>query len=337
MSTRSLTATLAVLSAATMLACGAPPAIETSTPPSQTETDREFLEAVPDSSALQLLVPAPAPPTPGSGSGTSRPLIGQTSELYLVTYRTAVGINRGIVGHLDLIENIISHRPTSRHKNRRVWGPHTGPLSPSTYTFVVEKNAPGRYSYVLMGKPKAAADSAYMPVFAGEITRGALPRRGAGNILVNFDNARRLDPAAREIGAARVTFDTRQGKVAVAVAMRGVSNGKGRTADALYRYLLNADGTGELRFAVTADIDQGRKGRTAKETGLMRSRWVKGGAGRADVLYTGGDLGKLQVVISECWDSLFRRTFYTDNKGIKPVEGAPGACVYRATQPPKQI
>lgn len=302
-----------------LMGCGMPPELTEQTDP--VSSDKEYKEAVPATVSLEMRVPQ----QPSNSTPTSK----KTAEFYLTTYKTSKSINSGVRHHLDLIENLVSRRPSGRFANKRIWGPHTPALAPFTYRFIVERKGLGRYSYLLQAKRKGAADSTYVNVFAGHIQRGLLPNRGAGEIMVDFDKARQLDPAVKETGQVHVKFDTRNNQVKLKAAFKGATSDNGEVTDAVYEYSLNAKGQGEMKFARKIDIDKGKAGRTAQEIGAIHSRWNATGAGRANVAFAGGDLGKNKVLMTECWDSLFYRTYYADNVKFKPQEGSASTCVYK--------
>jgi hypothetical protein len=78
----------------------------------------------------------------------------------------------------------------------------------------------------------------------------------------------------------------------------GFSEGPdGPVIDAAYRYGSDRNG-GYLDLAYEGEMTEGGD----LETVILRTRWVKGGAGRGDAYVTGGDLGALVYQASECWD-----------------------------------
>jgi hypothetical protein len=96
------------------------------------------------------------------------------------------------------------------------------------------------------------------------------------------------------------------------------------TADVLSA--LHADGSGALAFDATANLVGGPE---ALESGRVGSRWIRSGAGRADVELDGGD-AEPRARITECWDDAFARVYA---QGVSPdggvgSEGDPAACVF---------
>lgn len=297
----------------------------------QSASTQEYTDALISSKSLAMTVPTDQDAAQ-QASSTNTGNAG-FAEFYLLTYKTARNINRGLRDHLNLLEDIVAHPPTARHQNKRLWGPWTPALSPVTYLFAIEKTGPGTFNYLLRGKAKGTPDQEYRKLFEGRIARGTRPHRGAGIARFYFDHVRSIDPAQNQRGTTEVQFDNRN-ETKIQVTQRGVNNAHGGTADAIYQYEQKRDGSGTFRFRFLADIDQGNTKRSAKEHGLVISRWLTGGAGRADVTLTGGDLGQTQVRFQECWNAQFTRTFYVDNKNLKPLHGSPTHCALPSTIAP---
>ena len=86
-----------------------------------------------------------------------------------------------------------------------------------------------------------------------------------------------------------------------------------------YVYDENEDGSGDFQFAIDADFEDSAT--TAHEQALIRSRWLPTGAGRGDAMVSGGDLADVEVSATECWDTQFRRVFYTDSAELAADRG----------------
>ena len=145
---------------------------------------------------------------------------------------------------------------------------------------------------------------------------------------MDLDVARRLDPSSTLRGRSQVVYDNRKGEIKVAVTMKGFLDSKGKPSQAHYQYYLANNGNGSFKYAYKDDIAPNKSGTSVQETAVVHSRWLRGGAGRANAAVTGGDLGASKVLFTECWNTLFRRTYYADNKNIKPTEGNAKNCVF---------
>ena len=76
-----------------------------------------------------------------------------------------------------------------------------------------------------------------------------------------------------------------------------------------------------MSFSATADLGGG----PALENLVLRSRWEPTGAGRSDARISGGDLGAADAQASQCWDTLFREVYYTDNVELPSDRRRPDA------------
>jgi hypothetical protein len=102
---------------------------------------------------------------------------------------------------------------------------------------------------------------------------------------------------------------------------------RGQPVVADYAYNETAGGGGDMLF----NIEGNAGGTAANEKITLRSRWQATGAGRADARLAGGDLGTVQAIASECWDTSFKRVYYTDSVNFAPAEGVATSCAF-ATQ-----
>ncbi len=170
---------------------------------------------------------------------------------------------------------------------RALAGPMTPPLSPVTYRVVAARVADG-IAYRLEAKPRQAGDDAYVAV-----AEGAAAEDGhAGEVHLDLAALRALDPGAPSGGdSLTVGYDNSPLETHLALALDG----------AHYGYVQRAAGSGDLAFS--------------GPDGAIRSRWLAGGAGRAEV-----DGGAVAV---ECWDDQLRRVFFAGPTG---VVGDPAAC-----------
>jgi len=78
----------------------------------------------------------------------------------------------------------------------------------------------------------------------------------------------------------------------------------------------------------------GQGGFEAGHDGLVGGGGQADGAGRGDARLAGGDLGSTEAIASECWSTLFRRTFYTDNVNFQPTEGDVADCAFATADLP---
>jgi hypothetical protein len=257
-----------------------------------------------------------------------REVLGQTAEFYQFTVTVSSFVNGAVVSVLNLVEDIIDNPPTSIDNSQAEWGPYTAPLSPITAKFIMTSNN-GVYSYVLQGKPKNQSDSAYLSVLTGQHQPSG-QNAGQGTFVLNLGASGTLNSDPTQQGTVSVQYakDT-SGNLAVVASFQGVyDQSSGQLVDATYEFGQLAGGNGSFQFVLTKDFD----GKGQLETLAVDSRWEQDGAGRSDILGSGGDLGSTQVQVTECWDMNFLETFYTDNLNINPTEGSASSCVFSNAQ-----
>lgn len=303
----------------------------------------EYREALPEAANVRVAGPERAP---GSGADTAVAPSGHglladgagaaavTAEWYRFTREVRDGVNLITAGVLGSVWFVVHTEPTTVGDDHAVWGPYTDALEPVTWRLRVERGAEHEYRYVLEGRPKSSrSESDYLAVLRGTGYGRADERHGDGELVVDLDAARTLDPDkhADDAGTVKVTHD--------------LPPGPRRRLGALPREIVaeldppgetwlsiassaNQDGTGRLEVTGSVDIDE-TKATAAEEVGIT-SRWRADGAGRADVVIAEGDVpaGLGAVSIAECWASDFTRVYYADSIELEPSEGDASACVY---------
>ena len=145
---------------------------------------------------------------------------------------------------------------------------------------------------------------------------------------INFSEMNALDPTVNlATGGIAILHDNTADPRTVDVHFGNFLDGKsGSTAlNAQYHYAEHADQSGNFSFALRTNFDNDPQG--ILEGAEIASRWLASGAGRADVVATGGSLPAGFVVHAvECWDTSFARVFYTDDVDPSKTEGNVSAC-----------
>src|SRR5262249_25263759 len=270
----------------------------------------EMRAGLPTSDAVQLKVPGSSGQALEGIGQQQQAVQGQQSFFYGVTRVVTVVVNVGTGLVLGLVKAITDNPPTSYDGHVAIWGPHTDPLSPTTWRFTATDNGHHQYSYSLEGKAKQDPDSAYKVVLSGvhvaAVDSHGHPIRGfgSGNFLIDWDQARTLpqsDPNAMGTGAfsysrlsasAPVEIDVTFTQVYDAVAQQRVN--------ANYSYVQAPGADGMFQFSTYRRVN------TSVERLAIESRWKSTGAGRSDVIVAPG---APPATINECWDQYFISQF----------------------------
>jgi hypothetical protein len=294
-----------VLTASCVLSIAATGCVKQDGPP------EEIARAIPTDEQVRIKLP---------NSGRA---LGDIANYYQVTRDVTRTLNGGTGWVLVLIHAIVQYPVTSIDGNVYTWGPWSDALDPAEYKLDVTANADGTYDYKLSGRSKTVAASQFEVVIDGYADPRAGDLKGNGDFSLDFDASRRVNPVDTGDAKGKITvqYDLSARHLDM-IAQAPDDNGN----PAMFEYAYNEtlDGGGDMVFNVTADGG----GTALPENIVIRSRWQSDGAGRGDARLAGGDLGTAQAVASECWNTLFRRVYYTDNVAFEPTEGDVASCAY---------
>ncbi len=261
--------------------------------------------------------------------------LGQLADYYVLTRQVTRDFNAGAGFVLILVHAIVQYPPTTVDGDTYTWGGEgsSGPLEPADYRLTVTNNLDGSYDWSLDGKSKLDPNAQFITVIAGNAVEGSEPNRGTGSFYIDFDAAELVNPIDNDArGRVDVAYDLEntdgsQAFIDMHIETAEVDeNGDLQPVSADYHYAENADGSGDFQFSIHGDLDQ--DGGNMFEDATIRSRWLNDGSGRADITVTGGDLGDISVSASECWDSRFGRTYYSDSMEWAPSEGDVADCPF---------
>lgn len=306
-----LTRTLAAATlAASLVACIQP-----------TDAPSDLQRAIPTADQVQIKLP----------SGAARE-IGQLADWYVATRNVTRTFNGGSAWVLILVHAIVQFPVTTVEGDTYTWGPWSDALDPAEYKLDVRDVGDGTYEYRLSGRSRTEANAQFEVVIDGTSDPRAGELQGNGQFLLDFDAGRRVNPIDAGDGRGTVTVAYDLAARHLDLAIDSIDD-RGQPVLADYAYTETADGGGDMIFNVSGDA-----GGTAKtEEITLRSRWQASGAGRADARLAGGDLDPAGAIASECWDTMFKRVFYTDNVGFVPTEGVVEDCAFRTEDlPPTQ-
>jgi len=304
-----LTKTLAAVTlAASLVACV------------QQETDApsSLKTALPTADQVQIKLPA----------GTSR-TIGELANWYVATRDVTRMFNGGSAWVLILLHTIVQFPVTSVSGNTYTWGPWSDNLDPAEYKLDVRELADGTYEYELSGRSKIQAGAQFEVVIDGKADPRPGELKGNGQFLLDFDASRRVNPvdAGTERGTITATYDLAARHLDLDIVS---VDDRGQPVTADYAYNEIAGGGGDMTFNINGNAG----GTTQAEQITLRSRWQANGSGRADARLAGGDLAATTAIASECWDTMFKRVYYTDSVNFAPTEGLASACVFATADLP---
>ena len=254
--------------------------------------------------------------------------IGQLAQWYVVTRDATRTLNGGSAWVLTLVHTIVEFPVTSRSGNVDTWGPWSSDaLDPAEYKLNVTANTDGSYDWDLDGRPKTTAGSAFLTIISGHSVPSDPVGQGNGNFSIDFDAAKTVDPIDNaDSKGGTMTADYDLAARTLLITLETNQQNTDGTTDPVtlnYDYAGAVDGSGQMTLGFHGDVD----GNGENEDAAVRSRWLATGAGRADLELTNGDL-PAPATASECWNSNFGRTYYSDSVNYQPTEGDPTACVF---------
>ncbi len=298
-----------------------------------------FREPLPETSRITVLGPEDSV---AAGSKASASVMangaatgeGNWAKYYAFTRQVRGGMNHATGDILGLVWLLANMEPTDVSDRQATWGPFTEDLSPVSYRFIVREDPKekGGYAYLLEGRPKASkSDSEWVTVLEGQGYGALNDKHGQGKFSLDMDAAHKLDPiGSPDEGVLNITHELpRQRDLKSLLEPRYIKAEMVKGAENWTAISRRQElGTGSLLVTAHADVDDAKN--TKLEDVSIASQWKRGGAGRADVTMSGGDLPATVKVVSvtECWGEDFARAYYKDSVDFEPPVGDVSACVY---------
>ena len=301
-----------------------------------------YLQNLPEVAAITLDTTASAPagivvdPAPVTTAG---------DDLALV-HRKAEAMNdalRAVFAHLEAITATGGHVLPGGVKE---WGPADRCVEPdgaggcvaggvANLDLRVRLYTDHVADFVVRARPQGSTDAnAFQPVLAGYLLRGAMDRRGAGKVWVNFPNLALAAPGFKGQGYLAAGFAA--GPVAKAVTYRMLGFTRDPAAHPAITAAFNAwrNGAGIVRARV-AGLDPDLYPGAADELGIWRAVWAPALGGRAFTVITNGDVtaGKYWFARA-CYPAgatlpSYKEWFECD-KLVAGLPNSPAACVLAA-------
>ncbi|MEL6342528.1 MAG: hypothetical protein AAFV53_05305 [Myxococcota bacterium] len=234
--------------------------------------------------------------------------------------RGANGFMATVESMLSWIDIVTAQPPNVRESDRRVWGPYPEELADFSWKLEIIRTEPGAYTWTFTRQ--RGGETVWIPFFRGESLTGYAAAESKGAFvydaslitpLTGDDDFGQLEADYDFIGARRID--------SILTAPSGA-----RSWYTLEQY----EDTVDLWFFTQMDLEQNGSGLEDYE---QSGRWLLSGAGRSDIEVTGGDLGPIVGVITECWDDMGTVT-YRGNivEGIfEETTGDINRCVFEET------
>lgn len=280
-------------------------------------TVETFAGVLPTIDQLEVAIPevgtsTGALATEADGIGTYQgAAVGVLSEYYEFTLKTTWGVNwflGSILGPIDwIVDNL---EPTLTEENKAVWV-GSEPLDPQHHLLVVEKMEDGHYEYIVLARMKSPEDSEWRVRIAGTYTPNGTPEHGQGSVWVDMDTDLYDETAGKVLFLWSHLNDER---TVTSYMFDVLTEEDAEPLTAVYHYERYQDHSGLFAFAMDeVDINGGEAGKEALEDAVIISRWDATGAGRADLIATGGDVeseGYEYAVVTQCWAPLSFETAF---------------------------
>jgi hypothetical protein len=287
----------------------------------------DYREPIPTADEVSARLPGP---TAGGASRTGamqgkRGGEGQRPFVYELVRRLASDADAHSRALSGLVFDVVHTPPGSVQGRTAVWGPVERPGFTAEWRVSVTDAGNMEYDYVLEGRPRAArGDDDFRVVLRGRGYGRAHARHHAGVVTIDNDAYRAIEPElATATGTTKITYDFANAPGAVAIEAR--PKDARRWADLKVSYL--AEGGGELELTGVEDFQDDDE--SSRRVGLaelvLRGRWSKDGAGRADALVTGSDL-PAPAKISECWSPSYSRVYVRRNN---ETSGNVSSCAFQ--------
>ncbi len=290
----------------------------------------EYRNALPDRDTIEVDVPAQETTAQGLGSKSSA-IVGEPADLYTSTYYQARDLNVFGKFVVDLVETIASFPATELTETKAVWGPFSEEREPNEFKLTIEKDdvVATRFAWAIEGRHKSEADFITLARGSFEPTEEDY---GNGWFVLDFDTIRTLDPSEGGRGRVGYAFEKDAEGVSVRVHFAGTTD-RGERIEAGYAYGESISGEGFILFGLPLNVHEG----PALEDVIIRTRWIPSGAGRADVIASGGDIGDDVFEGSQCWGDNFVSSYehFLVNRDTVANDGEVKTCVLEQAAPPR--
>jgi hypothetical protein len=273
--------------------------------------DAEFRAALPSAARARITVET-------AGEQGRRASLERLWMLGL-TLDVSEGVNAYVQSVLGTVDEVRELRPDGRGEDWRSWGPYAIEGDQDITATMARDGA--TYAWRFDIDPAGGGDSV-RPVF-GEHLAGDSVQAGVGTMVLDFD-AWAAAGFGTTAGTAEIVYDLRDGRT-MRVTLRDLAEAGGEPAqDAEVWFSLQQPHQGRFEYAAKDDVNDNG----VLEDLLVVTRWIPGGAGRADAEVSGGDAGGWSWRITQCWGAGAELVYEADNLGALETIGSEADCVY---------
>lgn len=256
-------------------------------------------------------------------SASAQGLIGAPAVMPGVTAASALIVNTPVALVLETVAAVVATTPTRESSVEVVWGPHSKPLWLAEYQLTMTKTAKG-FEYSVSARSKLTPHGDFVSVMSGLHVSG-WPQT-TGDFVIDWVALAGIGALSGSAGQVQVAYSRNEHRdVTLDIKfLEGSAAGGTVRTNGRYGFAQVQGGEGHLEFVVDTNYDLHT---LAPERLSVNSRWQWNGAGRADVIGSGGDL-EAPFRFTECWDQALARAYYGDTLSLFPAEGSQSDCAY---------
>jgi hypothetical protein len=241
-----------------------------------------------------------------------------------LTLNVSSVVNSYVQRVLSAVDDVRTRRPDGRGDDWRRWGPY--PFRGDQEITGTMARDGATYAWRFDIDPTSGGEGT-RPVY-GEHIAGDAVQSGVGTMNLDLD-AWAAAGFGAITGTATVAYDLRDGRT-MRITLEGVADvDGGDTEDTEIWFSLHQGQQGRFEYDAQDDINNNG----VLEDLLVVTRWIPGGAGRADAEVSGGDAEGYAWRVTQCWGANAELVYEADNLGVLETVGAEADCIYpdRAT------
>ena len=248
--------------------------------------------------------------------------VGDVSTYAAMSYVLAVGINGGTAWTLGLIEAVVASPATSCTSDTCTWGPGSQASDTNQYKLTVTKVGDSHFTYALQAEPKSKPGSGFITFISGTAVSTAIPHVGSGEVIIDFDAAKKLDSPGNDTGKLTIDYSN-VGNITLSATGLGLKDDQhpGQTVNVAYVF---------SQTPTQGDLDVAFRNTGSQNQVSLHSRWQQGGAGRGDAqLSLSNSTGSIKFHESECWGASFGVVYFKSDDTSKVTSGVETDCAFQ--------